>query len=88
MRELFTLTSCLLNLFYLLQMIGQEPEVSALLKLSNTDPACRCWLADFAESVSLLSAITLVTHPQLYHMGREAILKLNMRPDISEVLQT
>jgi hypothetical protein len=58
-------------------------QVSALLK--DKHPGCRDWVVDFAESGAILSAITLVSHPRLYHMGRSSLIHLGDMPEIKEI---
>lgn len=58
------------------QSSNGPPEVSALLKEGRNQGECRQWLADMIRMHSHLSAAMGIMHPDMYRIGREAMIKL------------
>ena len=69
-------------------------ELSSSLKSTNADESARSWLADTVESSALIGAFLSVIHPELYAIGRAALIQLANDPnqvkeplDLLEVLK-
>ena len=66
--------------------------MSALLKLSWQDNRVRGWLGATRKQAAILSGAVVIMHPEMYHTGREALVRLGQwaalenHPDICEVL--
>ncbi|KAF8421561.1 hypothetical protein L210DRAFT_877735 [Boletus edulis BED1] len=53
-----------------------KPEVSSLLKGSQTDQSARGWIEANTDQLAILSAAMAIMHPDMYVTGREALVQL------------
>ncbi|KAN0074435.1 hypothetical protein V8E55_011847 [Tylopilus felleus] len=72
---------------------GQSvPKLSALLKPARSLNGIRDWLQETREQVVILSGALAIMHLDMYHTGREALVRLGRwaasaeKPEISEIL--